>query len=366
MIDSNCFTAEWIEKKSQELHYSDKNLIEKAIRAFALLDMLAMSGCPFYFKGGSCLMLLLKDTPHRLSIDIDIMCPLGTNIEDYLAQYYESGFLSYELIERKQAGTEIPKSHSKFYYKVAFNADQGKEEYILLDVLYENCHYQQVHTVEIKNALIKHINQASTVQVPSIGDILGDKMTAFAPETTGIPFYKNGKLATLEIIKQLYDVGRLFDIVNDLSVAMMSFVKIAPVELGYRNLCANDLSVIYNDVRNTAMNISTRGMINKEKFELLQKGIKSIGAFMYKQKYFIDNAITDASKAAYLATCFQYGRTSIERYTGDSSTPLTLTITEPLHPRLNRLRKTNPEAFFYWVKTNEMLNGTENARALTE
>lgn len=84
MIDKKCFTTEWIAQKSIELNYSDKNLIEKVIRAFALLDMLASSGCPFHFKGGSSLMLLLNDSTHRLSIDIDIMCPPGTNIEDYL------------------------------------------------------------------------------------------------------------------------------------------------------------------------------------------------------------------------------------------------------------------------------------------
>ena len=30
---------------------------------------------------------------------------------------------SIELIERKQAGKDVPKDHSKFFYKVAFNAD---------------------------------------------------------------------------------------------------------------------------------------------------------------------------------------------------------------------------------------------------
>lgn len=48
MIDSKCHTTEWIELKSKELGYSDKNLIEKVIRAFTLLDMLATSGCPFH------------------------------------------------------------------------------------------------------------------------------------------------------------------------------------------------------------------------------------------------------------------------------------------------------------------------------
>lgn len=356
MIDSKCFTTEWIDQKSADFHYSDKNLIEKVIRAFSLLDMLASSGCPFHFKGGSCPMLILKDTPHRLSIDIDIMCPPGTNIEDYLTGYAGSGFLSYELIERKQAGTDVPKSHSKFFYRVAFKADMGRESYILLDVLYEECHYQQVQEVEIRNVLIETVGGSSKVKVPSVGDILGDKLTVFAPETTGIPYYKKGRLATLEIIKQLYDVGRLFDKVGDLSVTRKAFSKIAPVELGYINIATNDLTLIYEDIRSTAMNISTRGLVDKEKFTLQQKGIKSISPFMYKQRYMIEDAITDASKAAYLATCLQYGRSAIEYFDGNRMALAEMVIpTGKLHQRLNRLRTTNPEAFFYWAKTSELL-----------
>ncbi len=116
MIDPRCFTKEWILRKADELNYPDTNLLEKTIHAFSLLDMLARSGCSFKFKGGSCIMLLLKDVPHRLSIDIDIICPVGTNIEDYLAEYEAHGFIDYRLVERRQRGTEIPKSHSKFYY----------------------------------------------------------------------------------------------------------------------------------------------------------------------------------------------------------------------------------------------------------
>ena len=47
MISKECFTQEWVETVSQQLHYPDKNLIEKVIRAFALVDMLGSSGCDF-------------------------------------------------------------------------------------------------------------------------------------------------------------------------------------------------------------------------------------------------------------------------------------------------------------------------------
>lgn len=73
MIQEECFTKEWIDKVSEKLHYNDKNLIEKVIRALSLLEMLVKSGCPFVFKGGTALMLILGKEANRLSIDIDII-----------------------------------------------------------------------------------------------------------------------------------------------------------------------------------------------------------------------------------------------------------------------------------------------------
>ena len=121
MIKKECFTAEWIEQVSSELHYNDKNLIEKVIRALSLLEMLVKAGCPLVFKGGTALMLILGKSAHRLSIDIDLICPPGTNIEDYLKSFADFGFINLELVERKQRDdADIPKSHSKFFYQIAY------------------------------------------------------------------------------------------------------------------------------------------------------------------------------------------------------------------------------------------------------
>ena len=358
MIDKICFTKEWIDSKSVELNYPDKNLLEKTIHAFALLDMLARSGCPFHFKGGSCIMLLLKDMPHRLSIDIDIICPPGTNIEEYLKEYVDHGFIEYQLIERKQRGTEIPKSHSKFFYRVAFRDNESS--YILLDVLYEDCHYQKVEKLPIENVLIINEDEPSIVNVPSIGDILGDKLTAYAPETTGIPYYKNGKLHSLEIIKQLFDVGHLFDHVEDLTVTREAFRKIAPVELSYRNMAPDNIQAIYDDIRNTSLNISMRGYVDKDKFALLQKGIKSVSSFMYKQKYVIDNAIVDAAKAAYLTVLLETGANEVIHYDDNPATVANLSIGRVFPNKLAKLRMSNPEAFFYWALADEKLANPEH------
>lgn len=299
-------------------------------------------------------MLILGESSHRLSIDIDIMCPPGTNIEEYLKGYTESGFLNYQLVERRQAGKDVPKSHSKFFYQVAFKGQSDETAFILLDVLYEDCHYHKTNTIDIESPFIKHDGTPLKVDVPSIEEILGDKLTAFAPETTGIPYYKNGKEATLEIIKQLYDIGRLFDRTRDIDTVSHSFKAIADVELGYRNL-GHDLSQIYEDIRQTALNISTRGYVDKDKFSLLQKGIISIKPFIYKGAYRIEEAIIDAAKAAYLATLIETGGTTIERFT-DAQQSGELRIHPVLTSKLNKLRIGLPEAYFYWAKTSELMN----------
>lgn len=93
MIDPQSRSLEWIEQASDLIpNIADNALVEKAIRALSLLESLVRSGCPFIFKGGTALMLHLG-TSRRLSIDVDIVCPPGTDIREYLGQYgNEYGF----------------------------------------------------------------------------------------------------------------------------------------------------------------------------------------------------------------------------------------------------------------------------------
>ena len=343
MINKECFTTEWIEDKSKELNYPDKNIIEKVIHAFSLLDMLAGSGCPFHFKGGSSLMLLLKNQRHRLSIDIDIICPPGTEIEEYLQAYKDYGFIDYKPVERIQRGTGIPKTHSKFFYQVAFIDGIDRREKILLDL-----------TLPIESRFIQTVGETNSVKVPSVGDILGDKLTAYAPNTTGIPYIKNGNDASMEIIKQLYDIARLFEKVDNLDITTKSFEKIAEVELSYRKL-ENNPKLIFEDVRQTSLCLATRGMEGNGQFDALQRGIQRIKTFMFNGKYLIDDAIKDAACAAYIATLLETGQTTVEKYDGNIESISSLEIAPTLTTRLNKLKRTSPEAYFYWAKTGELL-----------
>lgn len=248
MIRKECFTKEWIETVRDRFKYNDVNLIEKVIRAFSLVEMLSESGCPYIWKGGSCLMLLLGSGLHRLSIDVDIVCPPGTNIEQYLAKFPEYGFTGRETIEREQRFSSVPKSHEKLHYKVAYLSQTERTESILLDVLYEYAQYEKVEIKDIKSPFILLDGAPLTVKVPSVDDILADKLTAFAPNTSGIPYFKNGKPKFIEIIKQLYDIGRLFDAMDGLETICRVFNRIAPIELAYKHL-SDEPTVIFQDIQ---------------------------------------------------------------------------------------------------------------------
>lgn len=355
MIKKECFTTEWIGQVSSALHYNDKNLIEKVIRALSLLEMLVGAGCPLVFKGGTALMLILGKSAHRLSIDIDVICPPGTNIEDYLKAFADFGFTDLELVERKQRNdANIPKSHSKFFYQIAYRNDTDAQSYILLDVLYEDVHYLRTRQIAIDSPFIRLEGEPLMVTVPSAEDILGDKLTAFAPNTTGIPYYKNGKSCSMEIAKQLYDVGRLFENVSDLQITSQAFRKIAAVELSYRSL-GTDAGLVFNDIRQTALCISTRGKAGEGDFNLMQDGIIRVKSFMYKQRYLIDNAIIDAARAAYLATLIEKGVTQVEPYPENPNDIKDLVIRTSLTNKLNKLKSNLPEAYCYWAKTSELL-----------
>lgn len=353
MINPKSRSLEWITESARQMGVHDIALVEKTIRAFSLLEALARSGCPFIFKGGSSLMLHLN-TSKRLSIDIDIICPPGTVIEDYLSQYAEEyGFGKVELVERISR-TDVPKQHAKFYYEVSYPGKGGQDK-ILLDVLFEEMHYSQIVSLPIQSPLLITDEPLVTVSLPSHEDLLGDKLTAFAPHTTGIPFFKGQKKCTMEIIKQLFDVALLFDITDNLTVTRQTFLKFARVELQYRNLPSDDIHLVLDDIYQTAITICMRGLANPDEYKLLQDGISRIGNFIHSEKYTLDSAIINAAKVAYLSRLLEKEINEIRHYTpNDIGMLASQTLQLPMPTKLNKLKKTHPEAFFYLNEIQRM------------
>jgi len=351
MIHPDSWTIEWMKLVAAENNFSDWALIEKSIRAFSLLESLALSGCPFIFKGGTALMLHL-DSAKRLSIDIDIICPPGTNIEEFIHKYArEYGFDDIKLVERVTPHN-LTKTHAKFFYKVTYVTNTDTE-CILLDVLFEDIHYHDVVQMPIQSRFLKLKGVPVMVNVPGKADMLGDKLTAFAPNTTGIPYFKGEKDCSMEIIKQLFDVASLFDVLDEVTVVAETFKKIASVELLYRNLDPENIVQVLDDIFQTSLCICLKGQIESKTFNRLQAGIKRIQSFIHSEKYNIDRAVTSASKAAYLSVLIAYEINEAVHFDPQNIESLRgAVIEEPLHTKLNKLKKSNIEAFFYW---NEIL-----------
>ena len=348
MINQKEITNEWLSKVSKENKNADKILVEKVVRALLLLEGLVKQNTPFLFKGGTALMLHFNST-RRLSIDIDIILPQEIeNLEhnlDLLA--FEQGFLRKEL-QHRDAKSKIKKEHYKFFYTPLHKTNK-EEEYVLLDILYEEANYSKIISLPIQSTFVPIIDAPLTVNVPILEDILGDKLTAFAPNTTGIPYFKKEDSMSMEIIKQLYDIGNLFDVVNELSVIRTTFYRFAKTELAYRNSDGMSEVDVLEDIYQTALCIVTRGIDGKGNFDELQNGIQRIGSFIFSENYHIEKAITHASKAAYLATLIKRECSFIQKF----ESPVQIkdwTIGESLNNKLNKLKKSNPEAFFYWYQ----------------
>lgn len=351
MINKEDISIEWINEVAKSNKATDKILVEKVIRALLILEGLGLQKIPFIFKGGTALMLHLNSSK-RLSIDIDIIISKKIDdLEKQLSIIAEKQNFNKVEPQHRDAVLKIKKEHYKFHYTPLHKTNKD-EEYILLDILFEENQYQNIIEIPILSKFIPTIAENIPVKVPSIEDLLGDKLTAFAPNTTGIPYFKKEDSMSMEIIKQLYDIDTLFDKVENLEITKETFYRFAKTELFYRDRNETIEDVI-EDIYQTALCIVMRGTDGNGNFEELSAGIKRVSGFIFSENYHIEKAILSASKAAYLSTLISHNHDTIEKY----ANPLQMkdwTISEPLNSKLNKLKKSNPEAFFYWYKIFEI------------
>lgn len=363
MINIRSTEKDWIEGIAKKKK-ADKILIEKVIRALLLLEGLSGSGLDYVFKGGTALMLLLGTT-RRLSIDIDIIVPdKSTDLSGYLNKFMtEKGFTRYEKQERTvQSGIE--KEHYKLFFPSALNE---QESHILLDVLKEDIHYKTLVKTPISSSFLQETDAPVMVTTPDFNNILGDKLTAFAPTTTGIPYIKKNKEMGMEIIKQMYDIGCLFDKINDMYMVKEVFSAFAAIELKYRGNI-HIVPDVVEDIFYTALTICFKKSIQNANFDILNRGINSVKSYIFSDSFHLDKAVTYAAKAAYLASLIKYSKEEIVRFDPKvNMKDLEIKQFYPEHPlnelnRLNKLKKSNPEAFHYCYQIYKIVQENEDSK----
>ena len=352
MILQASFQSEWIQKISKNIgKRGDPKLIEKIIYAFALLEQLKLSGLDLIFKGGSSIFLM-SDPPNRFSIDVDIIVPAKPeNMPVIFDKVIKSGFfLNWQEDNDRKMAVNAPVGHYKFFYQSIGGSYFGNEP-ILLDVLFSDKPvYEKTIEIPIRHKWLSTADPYELVTVPTFESVLGDKLTAFAPNSTGILYSKN---RPVEIIKQLFDIAYLFDKASDFNEVRQSFLNVAAEEISYRSLSITPEDVL-QDAFHTALLITKRDRTS-DNFIFLQKGISNIVNFIIAT-FRLEEAIICASKVAYLSQVIKHSNNyEVARYT-TPETIANLFITQPEYARFNRLKKTSPEAFFYWFHALNLLS----------
>lgn len=350
MIDKRTYELDYI--RELQMHYrTDPGLLERVLYAFGLLEALVKSGMKFTFKGGTSLMLLL-DHPARLSTDIDIIVDPGTDVDRYIEQ---AGvifpFLRKEEDVRK-GRNNIEKRHFKFFY---YSPVRQADFYILLDIVFMVSPYDKVVTKPIYNNLLITESENLMVTMPTLECILGDKLTAFAPHTTGIPL---GKKKELEIAKQLFDVAVLAEHMQDQKQLCATYDRAVAEELSFRGLQLDKEAVLRDTIR-ACVSVISRGMYDQEDYVEYLKGIRSLADHILGKKFTPEIAAEKACSVMCLATSILTD-TPYPRIV-DGTEYANQRLAGNQYKKLAYIRKRDLAAYGYLVEATKMLEGIQES-----
>ena len=354
MIANQCFTKEWVVRKKHEMGSVDPALLEKSIHALALLCGLGESSIPFVFKGGTSMILILKEF-HRLSIDIDIVTDMSrVQYEPDLADIAKkTPFLGYEQDDRVERG--LPhRTHFKFFYNSAISK---RRDYVLLDILEEKNLYSETEINPVKTPFIE-LEKTVKVRMPVIDCLLGDKLTAFAPNTIGIHYASK---SSMQIIKQLFDVGELFNAAEDLALVRKSYKALAEAEIGYRGGKYTEEQAIEDTFRTGIIKcgLGLRGVPKDKHAEILTDGIGKISSHLVNTRFRLEEAKIAASRALFLAALLKTHPKdhALKDFRWDPRriSDLASLVLKPPFDSLNRIKTLIPEVFYNLYTAQELL-----------
>jgi hypothetical protein len=351
MIATKCFTREWLDECRGHAGRIDPGLLEKSIYAFELLGRLASEGLPFVFKGGTALLLLL-DNFRRLSIDVDIACAASRDeVARVLGEVMRNSvFSSIEPDERDPA--RLPKRH---HYALGFRSVVSPQypATLQLDVLEDAPHYPHTQQLPLRSRFVLPAGDVF-ITVPTIEGLLADKLTAFAPTTIGVPYgaYK----ASIKIAKQMADVGELFGHARDGAGLVEAYQRAFAAENRYRG-GAFTMAQALDDTIQAAFLLNCiwrKGFVAGTESDILKLGVTQVDSHMIGRRYAWDDARIAAARAAHLAALIRNGKVPEDlseiRYDESAIEMLKSAELDGEFRILNGLKRTNPEAFYHWVK----------------
>lgn len=85
---------------------------------------------------------------------------------------------------------------------------------------------------------------------------------------------------------------------------------------------------------------------------LVEKSIRQVSSHIFSEPFHIEEAILSAAKAYYIAALIETDGITIEKYSGRQLERMRdWLLTDYEYTKLNKIKKSNPEAFFYLYLT---------------
>lgn len=148
----------------------------------------------------------------------------------------------------------------------------------------------------------------------------------------------------MEIMKLLFDLGFLFQNLTDLSYVRKFYILTATTVI-----TNTELGITWQDALQdsfeTYLVIANRDETD-EKFKCLLQGNKRLINYILRT-YTIDHAIVSAAKTAYVIQLIKNSQNEWQQYSSPEQLK-DLVIVHMAYPKIHKLKKSNPEAFFYW------------------
>lgn len=343
-MNFSAIDKEYLAKQMKQIKFRDPIIFEKTSNAFILLAELLKYYPNLIFKGGTSLLLHIFP-PIRFSIDIDII--LGTENRESLVKNLEklvedSGL--FEGVKENIRKSDIPKAHYKFYYNSKFSA---KDDYILLDIIFCSSPYYRLTEKNLYEIPLFSIDKEIKVRIPTPEGLFGDKLTAISSKTIGIALNEKREM---EFVKQVIDLGVLFDLTSELKDIADTFKNNSKTENNFRktNYSAEE---IISSILDTSLKYSQfllKGSNNASRvIQHLNDGLKKVSNHLVG-KYGQNDLKFSLSKIAYVCNLLRkQSKNEIVKKIDFKLIEGKKLVRE--YQILESLKKTNPRAYFYWI-----------------
>ncbi len=204
--------------------------------------------------------------------------------------------------------------------------------------------YPKIEAVPLRTAFVE---SDGSVLVPTVEGLLGDKLTAFGPNTTGIPLNDH---YSMQFMKQVFDIGELFDAASDLAEVRAAYESIFAAENRYRGGQFSSGQAL-EDALSTAYcmaQVGLSGAPRDGRCELIELGRRQLESHLVGARFRREEMKTAAAKAALLSRAMRAEADLSDLRYNEDRLGFLRTFAFPDEFAAVRRLEAIPETMWYW------------------